>query len=121
MIESLFSLEGKTAVVTGASGYLGRSFVECLLSVGCTVIMIGRSTKVREICRGYKNDKLYFIIADSYETESYTRSLKDIVKDGKVDILVNNSFDFSVDTGFNHPSGRLENISKNHKALLQSF
>ncbi len=40
MIQSMFSLEGKTAIITGADGYFGRSFYECLLSAGADLIIV---------------------------------------------------------------------------------
>jgi hypothetical protein len=43
---SLFSLEGKIALLTGASGFLGRTFAETLLTNGADLIAIGRPAKL---------------------------------------------------------------------------
>ncbi len=43
---SLFSLEGKTALLTGASGFLGRTFAQALLSNGARIIALGRSDRL---------------------------------------------------------------------------
>jgi NAD(P)-dependent dehydrogenase (short-subunit alcohol dehydrogenase family) len=43
---SLFSLQGKVALLTGASGFLGRTFAETLLANGADLIAIGRPAKL---------------------------------------------------------------------------
>ena len=46
-LSNLFSLEGKTAVLTGASGFLGRTFALALLANGARVIALGRSDRLQ--------------------------------------------------------------------------
>ena len=41
-LESLFSLQGKTAVVTGASRGLGRAAAIALAGAGANVVLVGR-------------------------------------------------------------------------------
>lgn len=116
-IESLFSLKGKTAIVTGATGYFGRMFSESLLSAGADVVLFGRSSKVNSLAQAlgkkYGKGKVSRHQVDFYDEGAYKAAIKQAVKESKsIDILVNNAFDFSKDTGFNDPSGRAESMSK---------
>ncbi|MBC8486372.1 MAG: SDR family oxidoreductase [Bacteroidetes bacterium] len=116
MIKSLFSLEEKTAIITGAAGYFGSSFSNCLLSCGASVILIGRGEKTLKLKQSLESkygSKVKHYLVDFYDTKSYIDTLEEIVKkDYKIDVLINNSFDFSKETGFNDPSGRMERMSK---------
>src|SRR5262245_24089649 len=49
----LFDLSGKCALVTGATGGLGRSFAHCLHQAGAMVAIVGRSQKIAE----FKGDR----------------------------------------------------------------
>lgn len=113
----MFSLNDKTAIITGAGGYFGKAFTEGLLVAGCKVVLFGRGDKIRNLSKQfsdeYGNDKVYCCQVDFYDTKRYKSLLLETVfKHPTIDILVNNSFDFSKDTGFNDPSGRIENMSK---------
>ncbi len=116
-IQSLFSLEKKVAIVTGAGGYFGKAFSECLLFAGAKVILYGRGTKIKDFAESlkskYGDNKVCYYQVDFYDEKTYRSALLDAVNKNKtIDILVNNAFDFSKDTGFNDPSGKIENISK---------
>ncbi len=116
-VEPLFSLTGKTAVVTGAAGYLGRIFTEALLDAGAHVILMGRGEKLLHVARqleacygkGYAEAKT----VDFFDTETYRRILQDLARrPSGIDILINNAFEFSKETGFNDPSGASRNAVK---------
>jgi gluconate 5-dehydrogenase len=113
----MFSLNDKTAIVTGAGGYFGKAFTEGLLGAGCKVVLFGRGDKIKNLSKQfsneYGNDKVHCCQVDFYDEERYNSLLiETILKNKTVDILVNNSYDFSKDTGFNDLSGRIENMSK---------
>ena len=44
----LFSLEGKTVLLSGASGFLGRTMLQALLDNGATVLAFGGSERVEK-------------------------------------------------------------------------
>jgi len=116
-LEKLFSLDNKTAVLTGASGYFGYSFAECLLSAGAKVILYGRGEKIEKtaekLTEKYNKAKINYYRFDLYNEKHYLTALRDTVKSNKnIDILINNAFEFSKKTGFNDLSGKFENISK---------
>ncbi|MBL79358.1 MAG: hypothetical protein CMH70_04945 [Nitrosomonadaceae bacterium] len=103
-------LKGKKILFSGGSGYLGAVMAEHLLTCGAKVANIGRRTP--DFLSKYPNQAFHFK-ADFYESEDLTNVLAQAIEElGGVDVLVNNSFDFSPRTGFNDPAGRIENISK---------
>lgn len=116
-LESLFSLKGKVAIVTGAAGYLGRGCTEALLLAGAKVALFGRGDKIKEYADQlndrYNQDQVQFYSVDLYQDQEFRLLLQQAgKKNGRIDVLVNNAFEFSKETGFNHPSGKMETISK---------
>ncbi len=111
---NLFSVSGKTAVVTGASGFLGRAFVRALLTNGARVIALGRSERLQRESEawalefGSENCSTYRV--DMYDSKELTRILDRIAAEEKsIDILLNNAHELGPATGFNVPTGSLEN------------
>ena len=113
----MFNLKGKNAIITGGAGYLGRSMAEGLLQQGANVILFGRGQKIidlrEELQDKYRKCKVSYYDVDFYDTDKYKSCLEDCIKKNKtIDVLINNSFDFSNKSGFNCKEGHLENMSK---------
>ena len=116
-VQSLFKLENKTAIITGAGGYFGKFFSETLINCGAKVILFGRGEKINEFSSllksKYGNEKVEHHLVDFYDTSAFRGHLSEAINNNEnIDILINNSFEFSKDTGFNDVYGRIENISK---------
>lgn len=116
-IERLFSLAGKNAIVTGATGFFGKTFSEALLGAGANVILFGRSDKTKTIteayCDKYGKDRATCHIVDLHDEDAFRSALLSACSSApSIDILINNAYEFSRETGFNDPSGRFERISK---------
>lgn len=114
-----FSLEGKTVVLTGAGGFFGRYFAKAFLDEGARVILIDISMDgMDESLKGYAGCyKLFFI--DLYDRKATKECYEEIIFGNKVDVLMNNAFDFSKKTGFNSEDGKLENAT--YEQFLASF
>jgi len=113
-LNSLFSLEGKTAVLTGASGFLGRSFALALLANGARVVALGRSVRLRQEATGWAmqfgEDKIATHQIDMYDVAALNKLCDRIASEEKsIDILINNAHELGAATGFNVPEGSLEN------------
>jgi len=111
---SLFSLEGKTAVLTGASGFLGRTFAIALLANGARVIALGRSDRLKKEAEAWAKefgkDKISVAQIDMYDTVALNTLCDKIAAEEKsIDILINNAHELAAATGFNVPEGSLEN------------
>lgn len=93
---SMFSLEGKLALVTGGSQNFGGEITEGLLEAGADVIITSRDIgKAEEAAQKHSEKFQARIIAKSMDLlneESITRLFEDIKNEfGKLDILVNNA------------------------------
>ena len=112
--DSLFSLEGKTAVLTGASGFLGRTFAHALLANGARVVALGRSDRLQSEAANWAKefgaDKIAVHQIDMYDVAALnTLCDKIAAKEKNIDILINNAHELGSATGFNVPEGSLEN------------
>jgi gluconate 5-dehydrogenase len=112
--DALFSLEGRTAVLTGASGFLGRTFALALLANGARVVALGRSERLRTEAARWANefgeDKISVRQIDMYETAALDDLCDAIAAEEKsIDVLINNAHELGAATGFNVPEGSLEN------------
>jgi NAD(P)-dependent dehydrogenase (short-subunit alcohol dehydrogenase family) len=95
MEKDLFSLEGKVALVTGASGAIGRDISMSLAGAGADLILVGRNAeRLREtaLMVEKKGRKTHTIMADLSKPNDIAR----IVQESKdqfqgADILVNNA------------------------------
>ena len=90
---SLFSLEGKTAVITGGTGVLGGAMAKGLAEAGATVAILGRrEAKALEVTEAFKDLGLSAIAlpADVLERESLIEARANLLtQTGSIDILVN--------------------------------
>lgn len=116
-VASLFSLTGKTAVVTGAAGYLGKIFSDSLLDAGATVVLMGRGERLEKAAAPlqarYGKQMVEIEQVDFSDTGAFRSSLAGVAERHQtIDVLVNNAFTFSRATGFNDPSGRLESLTQ---------
>lgn len=112
--ESLFSLKGKTAVLTGASGFLGRTFCRALLANGARVIALGRSERLVKEAAAWEaefgSDRVSVERIDMYDVPALNALCDAIAsREERIDVLINNAHELGAATGFNVPEGSLEN------------
>jgi gluconate 5-dehydrogenase len=115
-VGSLFDLEGRTVVLTGASGFLGRTFALTLLANGARVVALGRSERVLTEARSWANlvgsDKIAAHRIDMYDVGAFDDLCRSIAADERsIDALVNNAHELGPSTGFNIPEGSLDNAT----------
>jgi NAD(P)-dependent dehydrogenase (short-subunit alcohol dehydrogenase family) len=109
----LFSVAGKTVVLTGASGFLGRTFVRALLANGARVVALGRSERLQHEAEEWSGefgaDRVSAHRVDMYNTRALSQTLDRIVdQERSIDVLVNNAHELGPGTGFNVPEGSLD-------------
>ena len=90
MTEDLFSLSGKTALITGSSQGIGFTLAEGLARAGARIVMNGRDVeKLAGAARQLSADQLAFDVTD----HAAARDAVDAYEDahGAIDILINNA------------------------------
>ncbi len=94
-LESLFSLEGKIAVVTGASRGLGQGIAEALLGAGATVLLTSvTASRLADTTAAFRQRGLSAHmwpcdLADKRQIKDFVAHVQE--EFGRVDILVNNA------------------------------
>jgi NAD(P)-dependent dehydrogenase (short-subunit alcohol dehydrogenase family) len=104
-MDSGFSLENKVIVVTGATGVLGKSFIDGLADAGAAVVVLGRNREVAEeraAAINARGGKAIAAIAD-VQNVSQLEAARDLTLAtyGRIDGLVNGA-------GGNRPDGVLQ-------------
>ncbi len=96
MIQDLFNLKGRVALVTGSTHGLGMAMAKGLGSAGATIIVNGNSSqdKIDEAVDKYKAEGIHalgykFNVADEDDVISNIQKIESEV--GAIDILVNNA------------------------------
>src|ERR1700682_5638304 len=92
-LESLFSLTGKVAVVTGGGGLIGAEFCRALARAGASVAVVGRSEESSKRVAGEisRNDgEAIAVSADVLDEKQLDRARGQVLSAfGRIDILVN--------------------------------
>jgi gluconate 5-dehydrogenase len=109
----LFSIADKTVLLTGASGYLGRTFARAVLANGARLIALGRSERLPERVAAWRNEfgaeRVRGERVDMYDLAALGSVLDRILEEEPfVEVLVNNAHELGPATGFNTPEGSLE-------------
>jgi len=111
--QTLFSLEGRTAVITGAAGFLGRTMTRTLLENGARVVALGRSARLLDAAAGWRGEfgdsRVAAHHVDMYDLDALRGVLQRIADaEASVDVLINNAHELGPPTGFNVSDGRVE-------------
>lgn len=88
----MFSLEGRKALVTGASGGIGGAIARALHGAGATVALSGTRKDALDALAGELGGRAHAIVADLSTAEGANGLVKDAeAAMGGIDILVNNA------------------------------
>ena len=97
MINNLFSLKGRLALVTGAFGYLGEKISETLALQGADIVLMDRlknSTnlkKLHKMKKKFPNQKFYYYSIDFSKKKQRSKMIKSLKKFKNLSIVINNA------------------------------
>jgi 3-oxoacyl-[acyl-carrier protein] reductase len=89
----MFSLEGKTALVTGATGGIGGAIARAFHAQGATVAVSGRQVEKLEALKAELGERIVVCPCDLAAKDQVAKLIDEAVKavGGRLDILVNNA------------------------------
>jgi NAD(P)-dependent dehydrogenase (short-subunit alcohol dehydrogenase family) len=115
---NLFSLEGKTAIVTGGTGLIGKKHCEALTMAGANVVVADISENSTKNFAQELGKNAIGISLDVTDSESLENAKSEILsKFGTIDILVNNA---AINDMFENPAMAAE-LSAFEKYPIESF
>lgn len=90
-MSDFFDLQGKTALITGASSGLGEQFARCLHTAGARVILAARRIDALRVM-GEELSNSYPLMMDVSDKLAVRASFQDLEKRGeRIDICINNA------------------------------
>src|SRR3990167_9964778 len=108
LASDLFSVVGKTALVTGATGYLGQVICRVLKENGARVI-----GTCRDILADVKPILLDdWVSIDSNDFPKVSEILRVLESNYHIDVLINNAHPMKRDAGFNVETDQIEHLSR---------
>jgi len=88
----MFSLSGKTALITGATGGIGGEIAKALHAQGAVVALSGRNEEKLNALAAQFDERVHVIKADLSNSEGIATLIKQAAEAmGQIDILVNNA------------------------------
>ncbi len=92
-MNNLFNLQGKSAIVTGASTGLGRGMTLALAAAGAEVLLVDRAMREETAAEvAAKGHRVASLVADVAQTGAAKEIAQTAIHEfGKIDILVNNA------------------------------
>src|SRR5262244_2331896 len=92
MLEDLFSLKGRVALVTGGNGGLGRTMALAYREAGAQVLVTGRNPEKNQAIGQELGDPAAVLTLDMYDEPAVERAIAQVCERyGRLDILVNNA------------------------------
>lgn len=91
----LFSLKGKTALITGGCGHLGKAMTEALADAGAMVYVAGQSRE--KFVKVFGEDTpLHFVKIEIMDSESIRNAFSEVAAEaGSIDVLINNAAQYA--------------------------
>lgn len=91
-VSNIFSLENKVAIVTGASGLLGKNYTKALSESGAKLVLLDIDINAcQEIANNLENESIVIECDITSQSDLINAKNKIIKYFGKIDILVNNA------------------------------
>lgn len=91
MFEELFSLKGKTALITGGSGAIGQGAAQVFLELGAKIILAGRTEEHLSAAKAAlpQDGEVLTVLGDACDPVHVEELVEVATSSGGVDILVN--------------------------------
>src|SRR3990167_6015196 len=110
LANDLFSVAGKTALVTGATGYLGNVIHQVLSDNGARVIGTSTRDVQARLPQSYHDDWIMLDANDSYP--EVAEKLRVVAENNQIDVLINNAHPMKREAGFNVELDQIAHLSR---------